>query len=240
MNMVQSIASFLISDPISFNQSLGNRCQTFCSKNPSPNILSRFVIGVIIKDITRISDIALHIIVGLAKLTICATKLIYSIPARLWGSTPNYEIGKEGLAHLGFSGFYLADMFISLTNIIDNYPKDLIERVESFFSRFLSPKINAVNKEQARETPLEEPQTSSCSESEADPEEVSFYNTKDSADSDTSFEEKSPQSKQENPLYQALLDCGTDPEKSKILAANYLSRYPKPFRHSINSIVSEY
>lgn len=77
MNMIQSVTSFLTSDPISFNQSLGNRCQTFCSKDPSPNILSRFIVGVIIKDITRIYDIALHIIVGLAKLTLCATKLIF-------------------------------------------------------------------------------------------------------------------------------------------------------------------
>ena len=146
MHIVRSITSFLVSDPISFNQSLGNRCQVFCSKDPSPNILSRLIVGSIIKDITRISDIAINIIAGLAKITICATKLIYSIPARLWGCIPSYEIGKEGLAHLGFSGFYLADMFISLTNVINRYPKDLIERVENFFSRFLSPKITVINK----------------------------------------------------------------------------------------------
>lgn len=238
MNMVQSMTSFLTSDPISFNQSLGNRCQTFCSKNPSPNILSRFVIGVIIKDITRISDIALHIIVGLAKLTICATKLIYSIPARLWGSTPNYETGKEGLAHLGFSTFYLADLFISPANIINRYPKDLIERVESFFSRFLLPKINAVNKEEVFKIQLEEPQTPSCSE--ADPGESTFTTQKIDTDSDASFEEEPSQSQQESPLCQALLECGTDPEKSRIMAANYLSKYPKALRHSINSIASEY
>ena len=226
MNMVQSMTSFLISDPISFNQSLGNRCQTFCSKNPSANILSRFVIGVIIKDITRISDMALHIIVGLAKLTIWATKLIYSIPARLWGSIPNYEIGKEGLAHLGFSTFYLADIFISPANIINRYPKDLIERVESFFSRVLLSKINAVNKEEVSKIQLEEPQISSCSESEPDPGEAAFTTQKIDTDSDASFEEGPSQSQQEDPLYRALLECGTDPEKSKILADNYRFRYP--------------
>lgn len=235
MNTIQSVASFLTSDPISFNQSLGNRCQTFCSKDPSPNILSRFIVGVIIKDITRIYDIALHIIVGLAKLTVCATKLIYSIPARLWGSIPNYKIGKEGLSHLGFSTFYLADIFISSTNIIGNYPKDLIERVESFFSRFLSLKINAV-KEEVHETPLEEPQISSCSESEADPGESAL---KIDTDSDVSSEEELSQSQQENPLYQALLACETDPETSEIMVNNY-KKFPRPFCRSINSIVSEY
>lgn len=158
MHIAQSMTSFLISDPISFNQSLGNRCQIFCSRTPLPNILSRLVVGVIIKDITRISDIAIHIVVGLAKITICAIKLIYSIPARLWGSIPNYKIGKEGLAHLGFSGFYLADMFISLTNIVNRYPKDLIERVEKFFSRFLPPKITNA-KEQQYKTQQEESDT---------------------------------------------------------------------------------
>lgn len=222
MNIIQSMTSFLVLDPISFNQSLGNRCQIFCSKAPSPNILSRFVIGVIIKDVTRISDIALHIIVGLAKLTFCAIKLIYSIPARLWGSIPNYEIGKEGLAHLGFSTFYLADIFISLTNVINRYPKDLIEKVESFFYSFLS-KVNPVNKEEVCEKPLEESQVVPSSESEAD--------------SDTSFEKNPLQLQQDNPLYEALLKCGTDPETSKTMVSNY-ENFPKHFRASINSTVS--
>ncbi|HEV3269963.1 MAG TPA: hypothetical protein VGZ69_04860 [Candidatus Rhabdochlamydia sp.] len=237
MNIVQSMTSFLISDPISFNQSLGNRCQVFCSKNPSPNILSRLIVGVIIKDITRISDIALHIIVGLAKLNICAIKLIYSIPARLWGCIPSYEIGKEGLAHLGFSGFYFADIFISLTNTINRYPKDLIEKVESCFSRFLLPKINAVNKEEVHETQQEELQSPFSSESEADLDESNL--TTQEADSDTSLEEDPSQSQQKNSLYIAFLECGTDPEKSETLANNYL-KYPKSLRHSENSIISEY
>lgn len=147
------MTSFLISDPISFNQSLGNRCQVFCSKNPSPNILSRLVVGVIIKDLTRIYDIAIHIIVGLAKLTICTTKLPYFILARLCGSAPSYDIGKEGFAHLGFSGFYLADMFISVTNIINRYPKDEMEKIENLFSKFLLPfKKDIVNKEEDRKS----------------------------------------------------------------------------------------
>ncbi|VHO04187.1 hypothetical protein [Candidatus Rhabdochlamydia sp. T3358] len=236
MYIVQSMTSFLISDPISFNQSLGNRCQVFCSKNPSPNILSRLVVGVIIKDLTRIYDIAIHIIVGLAKLTICTTKLPYFILARLWGSIPNYEIGKEGLAHLGFSGFYFVDMFISLTNVINGYPKDVIEKVESFFSKFLLPKINVINKEEIHETQKEGLQTPH-SESEADLNESTLTQE---TDSDTSFEEGSFSLQEGNLLYQALLESGTDPEKSKILAENYLLRYPKHFRHSRDSIISEY
>ena len=84
MYIIRSMSSFLVSNPISFNQNLGNRCQAFCSKDPSPNILSRLIVSVIIKDSTRISDIAIHLIVGLVKLTIYTTKLIYSIPERLW------------------------------------------------------------------------------------------------------------------------------------------------------------
>lgn len=236
MCIVQPMTSFLASDPISFNQSLGNRCQTFCSKNPSPNVLSRLVVGVIIKDITRISDIAIHIIVGVAKITICAIKLTYSIPARLWGSIPNYEIGKEGLAHLGFSGFYLADMFISLTNVINRYPKDVIERVEKFFSKFLSSKITVINKEEVQQ---EELQITPYSESETDSDESTFTRQKIDTDSDTSFEEESDQSQQKDPFYQALLGCGTDPKISETMVSNY-RKFPKCFRHSTTSLVSQY
>ncbi|QZA58366.1 hypothetical protein [Candidatus Rhabdochlamydia porcellionis] len=234
MHIVRSITSFCAPDPISFNQNLGNRCQIFCSKSPSPNILSRLIVGVIIKDVIRISDIAIHIIIGLVKLTICTIKLPYSIPARLWGSIPSYEIGKEGLAHLGFSGFYFADIFISLANMINRYPKDLIEKVENCFSRFLS------SKEEVHKTQLEGPQIAPCPKPETNLDESTFTTQKVDTDSDTSFEEESSQSQQEDPLYQALVECGTDPEKSKILATNYSSKYPKSFRHSINSIVSEY
>lgn len=236
MYIIRSMSSFLVSNPISFNQNLGNRCQAFCSKDPSPNILSRLIVSVIIKDSTRISDIAIHLIVGLVKLTIYTTKLIYSIPERLWVFISNYEIGKKGLSHLGFSDFYLVDMFISLTNIINGYPKDLIERIENFFSRFLSPKINAVNKEEVGETQLEELQTFS-SVAEVALDKSTF--TTEEVDSDTSLEEGSFPEQEENSLYLALLECGTDPTRSKTIANNYLI-FPKHFRHSENSIDSEY
>lgn len=122
---------------IDFTQNLGNQSQNFCSKSSSSNILSRLVVGIFIKDIARIYDIAIHTIVGLGKLASCTVKVSYSIPARLYGSNLNYDIGKEGLAHLGFSGFYLADIFISLTNMVNGYPKDTMEKIESFFSEFL-------------------------------------------------------------------------------------------------------
>ena len=145
-----------ISNLIDFDQNLGKESQNFCSKSPSPNILSRLVVGVVIKDVARIYDIAIHIIIGLGKLALCTTKIPYSIPARLCGSTLNYDIGKEGFAHLGFSGYYFADMFISLTNMINGYPKDKMEKVEDFFSKFLSLKKNIVNKEERPKTQIQE------------------------------------------------------------------------------------
>ncbi|PWU13346.1 MAG: hypothetical protein C5B45_06260 [Chlamydiae bacterium] len=126
-----------ISNLIDFDQNLGRHSQNFCSKNCSPNILSRLVVGVVIKDVARIYDIAIHIIIGLGKLAICTIKTPYSIPVRLCGST-SYDIGREGLAHLGLSGCYFVDMFISLTNIINRYPKENMEKAENFFSKFLT------------------------------------------------------------------------------------------------------
>ena len=137
-----------VSNLVDSNRNLGNQSQSFCSKSSPPNILSRLVVGVVIKDVARIYDIAIHIIIGLGKIAICTTKIPYSIPARLCGSTLNYDIGKEGFAHLGFSGFYLADMFISLTNMINKYPKDQMEKVEDFFSKFLGLEKNVVSKEE--------------------------------------------------------------------------------------------
>ncbi|WP_215216484.1 hypothetical protein [Candidatus Rhabdochlamydia sp. W815] len=105
--------------------------------------------GIVIKDIARIYDIAIHIIIGLGKLALCATKIPYSIPARWFGSTPNYDIGKEGFVHLVFAGHYFADMFISLTNIINRYPKDKMEKIENLLSkRLLTLKKEVVNKEE--------------------------------------------------------------------------------------------
>lgn len=125
-----------VSNLIDFNRNLSKQSQNFCSKSNPSNLLSRLVIGVIIKDITLIYPIAIHIIIGLGKIAICTTKIVYSIPARLWGATPSYDIGKEGFAHLSFSGYYFADIFISLTNIIHAYPKDKMEKIENCFSHF--------------------------------------------------------------------------------------------------------
>lgn len=135
-----------VSNLVDSNRNLGNQFQNFCSKNASPNILSRLVVGVVIKSVARIYDIAIHIIIGLGKIALCTIKIPYSIPARLCGSTPNYDIGKEGFAHLGFSGFYLADIFISLTNTINKYPKDQMKKVEGFFSKFLVREKNVEEK----------------------------------------------------------------------------------------------
>lgn len=157
-----------VTNLIDFDWNLGKESQNFCSKSPSPNILSRLVVGVVIKDVARIYDIAIHIIIGLGKLAICTTKIPYSIPARLCGSTPNYNIVKEGFAHLGFSGYYFADMFISLTNIINRYPKDKMEKVETFFSKFLlSFKKDVANKEERSQKQTQEELQESFSEEKA-------------------------------------------------------------------------
>lgn len=139
---------FSLPDPIIFNQNLRTPCQNFCSNDSSSNILSRLIVGIVIKDVALIPVIAFHVLAGMGKLAICTTKITYSIPARLWGSTPNYQkTGKEGLVHLGFSGFHFADMFISITNIINRYPQGLAKKVEDFFAGFLQTlKKNTVDK----------------------------------------------------------------------------------------------
>ncbi|MGL5263751.1 MAG: hypothetical protein ACRDAI_04130 [Candidatus Rhabdochlamydia sp.] len=146
---MSALTNFLsLPDPIIFNQNLRNPYQNFCSRSSPSNIFSRLIVGVVIKDVTLIPVIAFHVLAGMGKLALCTTKITYSIPARLWGSIPNYQkMGKEGLVHLGFSGFHFADMFISITNIINKYPQNLAEKVDNFFARFLQIfKTNTVNK----------------------------------------------------------------------------------------------
>jgi hypothetical protein len=139
---------FSLPDPIIFNQNLRNPCQNFCSKSSPPNIFSRLIVGVVVKDIALIPIIASHILAGIGKLALCTTKITYSISARLWGRIPNYQkTGKEGLVHLGFSRFHFADMFISIMNIINQYPQDLAKKVDEFFAGFLQIlKTNPVDK----------------------------------------------------------------------------------------------
>ncbi|MGL4540069.1 MAG: hypothetical protein ACRCU0_03740 [Candidatus Rhabdochlamydia sp.] len=199
MHMLESLNTFFLSETIDFEKSLGNQCQNFCLKHPT--LFSYCIVGVVVKDIARIYDIALHILVGFGKLTISAIKLIYSIPAKLWSSTPNHQkIGKEGLMHLGFSVFCLVDMGISITNVINRYPQDLTKKAEILFAGlFQVPK-------------------------------------KQKADSNASLK-KSKEQIEYLKLYSALVECGTDPEKSRILAENSF-KYPKHFRNSLSSISS--
>lgn len=131
---------FFISDPITCNRfvTIQDKCQSFCSNNASPNLFSRLIVGVVIKGITRVCAIAFNVFAGLGKLALCAIKLAYSVPAKLWNSFPNYQkTGKEGLVFLGFSGFYLVDIFISFKNISHTYPEDILEKVECVFAGFL-------------------------------------------------------------------------------------------------------
>ena len=124
---------------------LGNRCQLSCSTTPSPNIFFRFAIGFVIKDTVRVYEIAMHVIIGLGKLMISTIKATYSIPAKLWSSTANYQkIGKEGFVHLGLSGFYCIDIFISLRNITNNYPQALVKKIERCFSKYIAAPSNPV------------------------------------------------------------------------------------------------
>lgn len=128
---------FVTFNPLSCSfLNLGNKCQISCSKTDST--ISRFVIGFAIKDIARIYDIALHIIAGLGKSMLCIAMAAYSTLAKLENSTANYQkIRKEVFVHFSLSGFYILDIFISYRNITNNYPQDVTEKIETFFSEYL-------------------------------------------------------------------------------------------------------
>lgn len=143
MKSTNTFTSFSIPDPITCNRflTMQNTCQNFCTKNSTPHIFARLIVGVLIKDVTRVCAIVINVFAALGKLAFCAAQVCYAIPARLWSSFPNYKkTGKEALVYLGFSGFYLADLFISFRNISHTYPEDLLEKIEGKFAGFLYSK----------------------------------------------------------------------------------------------------
>jgi hypothetical protein len=139
-----------VSTLIGSGQTLDRRCfPHFCSKSSSLHTLSYLVIKMITKDVARIYDMAIHIIIELGKIAIYSAKIPYSILARLYRSTLNYNIGKEVFTHLSFSGYHFASMCVSFTNTMNEYLKNKMEKGKNFSSTLsLSPKKNMMIQEE--------------------------------------------------------------------------------------------
>lgn len=119
--------------PLFFDQyiNLGNDCQNFCSSKPLPNIALRIGVGICAKTIGRLQEVALNILLGSFKLTVSTIIAIYSVPAAAFGYTPNHHnLAKQGFRHIALALFYVLDIPLSLANIVNKYPQDLVEKIQ--------------------------------------------------------------------------------------------------------------
>lgn len=120
-------------NPLSFKQytSLGDDYQKVLSNNQSSNLILRAG-WIVCKIAGRIQDIALNVLFGTVKLTLSTAIAIYSIPAAAFGYAPNHCIlAKQASRHIALALFYIADIPLSLANIVNKYPENLIEIIQN-------------------------------------------------------------------------------------------------------------
>lgn len=128
--------NFLHADPITFNQyfTITPDYQKYCLNATLP---IRFTI-TLAKEAMLIHDIAIHLLAAGCKLTIGTVKGLCSIPF----SMLNLEIdpqtpSKQAAVHFGFTLLYILDMFVSITNINQQYPQHLMDKINNVFIHFL-------------------------------------------------------------------------------------------------------
>lgn len=125
------------STPSEFNTffSITNAYQTYCFDK---NVFLRCSVGIVGKEAMLIHDIAFHLLGGLVKLSLGGIKGLCAIPIGAFGlETDHQRCIKEGIVHLGFSLFYVVDVFLSLSNINNTYPQGLLRKIENVFTTFL-------------------------------------------------------------------------------------------------------
>jgi hypothetical protein len=134
---IVELSQKFFSHPVECNEyfSITNDYQKYCSNK---NMLVRCSIGVFAKEAMLVHDIFFNLFAGSIKLLAGGIKGICAIPAGAFNvETDHPRCVKESIVHFGFSAFYSLDALISLLNINNTYPQDLLKRVESIFTNFL-------------------------------------------------------------------------------------------------------
>lgn len=122
----------LTSNPLACDTyiNLGNYFQDSLSNHS--NLVLRTAL-VFAKIVGRAHDILIHTGLGTLKLTASTSMAVYSIPAAAFGCIPtHHKVAKEASRHFGLAVFFVADIFLSLTNIINKYPQHLVNKIQKF------------------------------------------------------------------------------------------------------------
>lgn len=90
---------------------------------------------VFAKIVGRGQDVLIHAGLGSIKLIASTTMAIYSIPAAAFGCIPtHHKAAKQASRHFALGIFYIADIFLSFTNIANKYPQHLIDKLQKYLA----------------------------------------------------------------------------------------------------------
>lgn len=106
----------------------GNYFQTQLSNHSNLVIRTALVFA---KIVGRGQDVLIHAGLGSIKLIASIAMAIYSIPAAAFDSIPtHHKIAKQAWRHFGLALFFVADIPLSLANILKMYPKPLCRKIQ--------------------------------------------------------------------------------------------------------------
>ncbi|HEV3269965.1 MAG TPA: hypothetical protein VGZ69_04870 [Candidatus Rhabdochlamydia sp.] len=107
---------------------VGNYFQTQLSNHSNLVIRTALVFA---KIVGRGQDVLIHAVLGSIKLIASTAMAIYSIPAAAFDSIPtHHKIAKQAWRHFGLALFFVADIPLSLANILKMYPKPLCRGIQ--------------------------------------------------------------------------------------------------------------
>ncbi|VHO04191.1 hypothetical protein [Candidatus Rhabdochlamydia sp. T3358] len=106
----------------------GNYFQTQLSNHSNLVIRTALVFA---KIVGRGQDVLIHAGLGSIKLIASIAMAIYSIPASAFDYIPtHHKIAKQASRHFGLALFFMADIPLSLANILKMYPKSLCRKIQ--------------------------------------------------------------------------------------------------------------
>ncbi|MCL6756325.1 MAG: hypothetical protein M3A24_04140 [Candidatus Rhabdochlamydia oedothoracis] len=106
----------------------GNYFQQQLSNHSNLVVRTAFVFA---KIVGRGQDVLIHAGLGSIKLIASTAMAIYSIPAAAFDIMPiHHKVAKQASRHFGLALFFIADIPLSLANILKKYPQHLADKIQ--------------------------------------------------------------------------------------------------------------
>ncbi|KAG6559806.1 hypothetical protein RHABOEDO_001591 [Candidatus Rhabdochlamydia oedothoracis] len=106
----------------------GNYFQQQLSNHSNLVVRTAFVFA---KIVGRVQDLLIHAGLGSIKLIFSTAMAIYSIPSAAFDIIPiHHKVAKQASRHFGLALFFIADIPLSLANILKKYPQHLADKIQ--------------------------------------------------------------------------------------------------------------